>query len=80
MRTRSYITTFSNTPEGVNKYKTWLKDFRKVVKGGRITKHFRGTSLPSAQTGTRFDVYVHRRIDYTTGTISLPMLGYHSLV
>lgn len=41
-RTNSYLKTFPNTPEGIESYKEFVKTLRTFVKGGKLSKKFRG--------------------------------------
>lgn len=65
-RSKTYLGTFPNTPEGNSTYKTLITDIRKVVTGGRFSKMFRG--------GTRrYDRFVNYEGKYVTmgGSCSL---------
>lgn len=43
-RTKSYLGTFVNSPEGLSSYRLMINHIRQVVTGGRFVKMFRGNS------------------------------------
>ncbi len=49
-RTKSYLGTFVNSPEGLSSYRLMIKHIRQVVTGGRFVKMFRGN--PQYDLGT----------------------------
>lgn len=60
-RTNSYLKTFPNTPEGIQSYTEFVKILRTFVKGGKLSKKFRGGDRK--KNSTRFDVYLHNTWD-----------------
>lgn len=70
-RTRSYLGTFVNSPEGESSYRLMVKNIRQVVKGGRFVKMYRhNPSNPKKwpcgtlrkEGSSHFDVYLHSRV------------------
>lgn len=58
-RTKTYLGTFVNSPEGISSYKLMIKNVRNTVIGGRFHKMFRGNSRGFTQWTDR-DGKTHR--------------------
>jgi len=50
-RSKNYLGTFVNSPEGILSYKLMVKTIRQTVTGGRFMKMFRGSPRPYRQYG-----------------------------
>lgn len=72
-RTKTYLGTFVNSPEGISSYRLMVKAVRNTVTGGRFVKMFRGNPKPRPTNrrdgSTYFDVYLLSRFSWNRAEV-----------